>query len=139
MKDILKMIEYLRRDGVKDEEIRKRLNISKRKFSKLKHEKPELFLPDITSYQVEDALLKRALGFSYSEVREVEKSSGTEVTTTYKEVPPDVSAATIWLKSRKGEVWNEKHTEENGLDKVNKLIEQLDEKATKSFGTGKGK
>ncbi|MDD6214207.1 MAG: helix-turn-helix domain-containing protein [Firmicutes bacterium] len=132
MTEIFKMIEYLKRDGLKDEEVKKRLNISARKFAKIKRENPQLFMPDMTDYMVEDALLKRALGFSYTEVKEVEKANGTEVTRLHKEVPPDVSAAATWLKNRKSDVWRDKQEEPGGLDKVTELIEKFDVKAEKS-------
>ena len=132
MTEIFKMIEYLKRDGLKDEEGKKRLNISARKFAKIKRENPQLFMPDMTVYMVEDALLKRALGFSYTEVKEVEKANGTEVTRLHKEVPPDVSAAATWLKNRKSDVWRDKQEETGGLDKVTELIEKFDVKAEKS-------
>ena len=137
MTEILKMIEYLKRDGLKDEEVRKRLNISARKFAKIKRENPQLFMPDMTDYMVEDALLKRALGFSYTEVKEVEKANGTEVTRLHKEVPPDVSAAATWLKNRKSDVWRDKQEEPGGLDKVTELIEKFDEKAAKNSPAAK--
>ncbi len=65
--------------------------------------------------KVENALLKRALGYEYTEVyheRVLNKETGEyefvltkEVT---KDVKPDISAQLFWLKNRKPEVWRDK-------------------------------
>ncbi len=72
----------------------------------------------VVDIQVENALLKRALGYSYTEVtRELKKSAETGeyelvvTKTVKKESPPDVSAQMFWLKNRKPEMWREKREE----------------------------
>lgn len=66
--------------------------------------------------QTEDALLKRALGFTQEEVYSediIDKDSG-EITNLAKRkvirktVPPDVRALLFWLKNRYPERWKDK-------------------------------
>ena len=73
--------------------------------------------------QVENALLKRALGFEYEEVTtEIEDiptgkigedgkpifKQRKHIKKTTKVVPPDTAAAFIWLKNRKPQQWRDK-------------------------------
>lgn len=67
-------------------------------------------------FEVENALLKRALGYSYEErtvETEVDKITGegknTKVKITTKHVPGDVGAQAFWLKNRKPSVYKDKH------------------------------
>ncbi|WP_055185362.1 hypothetical protein, partial [Clostridium paraputrificum] len=70
---------------------------------------------EIVDVQVENALLKRALGYKYEEVTKekvLNKDTGeyelkvTKVVT--KEVQPDTTAEIFWLKNRKPETWRDK-------------------------------
>lgn len=70
---------------------------------------------EIIDRQVENALLKRALGYSYKETtRELIFDNGTGKTEfkitkeVEKEVVPDTTAQIFWLKNRKPEEWREK-------------------------------
>ena len=66
---------------------------------------------------VEEALLRRALGFQQQEVHsedlidrktgEILESSKRRVVT--KEIPPDVRALLFWLKNRKPERWKDRN------------------------------
>ncbi len=64
--------------------------------------------------EVENALLRRAQGFEYTEVtvKEVkDRSTGdveTLTTTTTKYVPPDTRSAMFWLTNRRPERWQYK-------------------------------
>lgn len=85
---------------------------------------------EITDVRVENAILKKALGFETKEVKKVVKADGAEeVTTVYKSVPPDVSAASVWLKNRCPQKWREKPSEENSLAKVDKILEEINAQA----------
>lgn len=70
---------------------------------------------EIVDIQVENALLKRALGYTYKETtREAQFNPQTEqyemVVTkeVTKEVVPDTTAQIFWLKNRKPEEWRDK-------------------------------
>lgn len=64
---------------------------------------------EVVDRQVENALLKRALGYTYIEKR-VKKDFGevVEETLIEKEVVPDTTAQIFWLKNRKPEQWRDK-------------------------------
>ena len=67
---------------------------------------------EVVDRQVENALLKRALGYEYEEVKEkFECGVMTERTVTKKEVVPDTTAQIFWLKNRKPEKWRDKPQE----------------------------
>ena len=75
--------------------------------------------------QVENALLKRALGYDYTEtvtefaISETEKDEDGKpkkivkaVRMTKKHMAPDVGAAAFWLKNRRPDRWREKREEQ---------------------------
>lgn len=71
--------------------------------------------------QVEDTLLKRALGYFSTETRtETYKDGSIKVITTTKEVLPDVTAQIFWLKNRRRDQWRDRqdleHTGKDGGD-----------------------
>src|SRR5690606_25674624 len=65
---------------------------------------------EVVDIEVENALLKRALGYEYEEVKtlieEVDGKKKKKIEKTIKHVPADVSAAIFWLRNRKGLVWS---------------------------------
>lgn len=61
---------------------------------------------EVIDCEVENALLKRALGYY-----EVETIDGKVVK---KSIPPDITAQIFWLKNRKSDKWRDKH--ENTVD-----------------------
>ena len=75
---------------------------------------------DVVDIQVENALLKRALGYTYIETTQervddydphtgLKTGSHMEVTKTVtKEVQPDTTAQIFWLKNRKPDTWRDK-------------------------------
>ncbi|MDO4618448.1 MAG: hypothetical protein Q4B31_02880 [Clostridia bacterium] len=129
----IKLIEYLARGGEKLSEIPKRLGIKKsvwkRYLKENKGEKRRLeLLRCTTDFMVEDALLKRALGYRCEEYKETEKPNGTEYATTNKDVPPDVRAAALWLKLRCREAWDEGFlkTDDGNIERI---LSELDREA----------
>lgn len=116
----LLQLEAWARNGLTDEQIAANMGICrdtliqwKKKYSDisdtLKRGKA------IVDIQVENALLKRALGYSYKEItREAQFNPQTEqyelVVTkeVTKEVVPDTTAQIFWLKNRKPDEWRDK-------------------------------
>lgn len=107
-------IEGWARDGLTDEQIAENMGICrdtliewKKKYSDisdtLKRGK------EVIDRQVENALLKRALGYRYTETTK-ERIDGSLVVTkeVEKEVVPDTTAQIFWLKNRKPDVWRDK-------------------------------
>lgn len=136
-------LEGWARDGLTDEQIATNIGITaktlydwKKKYSNiceaLKRGK------DVVDRQVENALLKRALGYEYEEVKEkFEGNVMTERTVTKKEVIPDVTAQIFWLKNRKRETWADRQNIEisqpidDSIKEMEAYFEQL-----KASGSG---
>ena len=107
-------IEGWARDGLTDEQIAENMGICrdtliewKKKYSDisdtLKRGK------EVVDRQVENALLKRALGYRYTETTKERIDGSFVVTKTVeKEVVPDTTAQIFWLKNRKPDVWRDK-------------------------------
>lgn len=111
----LKEIEAWARDGLTDEQIAKNLGVAYSTFRKYKDEYPAFSSAlkkgkEVVDIEVENALLKRALGYEYEEVKtlieEVDGKRKKKIEKTVKHVPADVSAAIFWLRNRKGFVWS---------------------------------
>lgn len=106
----LLLIEAWARDGMIQEDIAKKLGVAMSSFSEYKNKYPELTEAlkrgqEVVDVQVENALLKRAMGYRYDEVT---YENGEEVKRVNKEVQPDVTAQIFWLKNRKPKVWRDK-------------------------------
>lgn len=123
------------RDSLTRVELAKKLGIAPKTLSLWEKKHPEIKKAlsegrEITDIQVENAILKKALGFETKEVKKVVKADGAEeVTTVYKSVPPDVTAASVWLKNRCPEKWRDKPQEEDSLSKVDKILEEINAQA----------
>ena len=114
-------IEGWARDGLTDEQISHNIGIHpstlydwQKKYSEiaeaLKNGK------EVVDRQVENALLKRALGYEYEEVKQIiekdEKGKDRKrIEKTIKQVIPDTTAQIFWLKNRKPAEWRNKHIE----------------------------
>lgn len=136
-------LEGWARDGLTDEQIASNVGISRSTLNTWKEKYQDISDTlkrgkDIIDRQVENALLKRALGYSYKEVtREICEDAGTgkcslkvtkEVT---KEVAPDTTAQIFWLKNRKPEQWRDKQeiTDNGALDKLDEILKGVKENA----------
>jgi len=116
VKDKLILVEAWARNGLTDEQIAKNLGISKDTFYKYKKEYTDFSDSlkrgkEVVDIEVENALLKRALGYKYDEVtKERDKDTGELVVTKVvtKEVVGDTTAQIYWLKNRKPEDWRDK-------------------------------
>lgn len=118
------------RDGLTDEEIAKKCQVSARTFAGWKTRFPQLGAilkqgKDYVDRKVEQSLLKRALGFSYEE--KTYGKDGTLTKCVTKMVVPDTTAIIFWLKNRKPEEWRDKQeilkTDDN--DQVMAFIEAM--------------
>lgn len=79
---------------------------------------------EIVDIQVENALLKRALGYTTTETK-IKKELGqiTEEITITKEIPPDPTSAIFWLKNRRPEQWREKREVEQSIKQNSEIDE----------------
>ena len=108
-------IEGWARDGLTNEQIASNIGINRDTLYTWIKKYPDISDTlkkgkEVIDRQVENALLKRALGYSYDEVTQERMESGElEVTKVItKHVSPDTTAHIFWLRNRKGLVWSNK-------------------------------
>lgn len=111
----LTLIEGWARDGLTDEQIAKNLGIAYSTFREYKNKYSALSASlkkgkEVVDYEVENALLKRALGYEYDEVT---YEHGKETKRVTKQVAPDTTAQIFWLKNRRPDKWRDKQVVES--------------------------
>ncbi len=137
-KEGLLKIEGWARDGLTDKQIAHNIGITEQTLNNWKKRFPSLFEAlkrgkEVIDRQVENALLKRALGYEYEEIKQIiekdEKGKDRKrVEKITKHVIPDTAAQIFWLKNRKPHVWRDKReieTNKEELSKLDKLIEAI--------------
>ena len=126
VKPKLFLVEMWARDGLTDEQIAEKLDISVASFYNYKNEHLEFLESlkkgkEVADYEVENALFKKALGYNAKvkkafKVKEVLYENGKKLKETerieYAEdevhIPADTTAQIFWLKNRKPNVWRDK-------------------------------
>lgn len=111
--DGLARLEAWARDGLTMEQIAHNCGCALSTLSEWKTRFPEISDAlkrgsEVVDIQVENALLRRALGYEYTEEMREESEGGVKVRRTTKFVPPDVTAQIFWLKNRRPEAWRDK-------------------------------
>lgn len=149
IKPNLKAIAAWYREGFTEKQIAHKVGVSEATWHHWKSRQPELseslkinkFMADA---EVENALYKRAKGYTVTEV--VEEVYGTATgefdennkpiikhdkvhrRTIKKEIPPDVTAQIFWLKNRQPETWRDrKYNEISGPNNGPVQVSTLDE------------
>lgn len=124
------LIEGWARDGLTDEQIADNIGIAASTLYDWKNKYPEVSESlkkgkEVVDRQVENALLKRALGYEYDEVKEkYEFGELTEKTVTKKRIPPDTTAQIFWLKNRKSHAWRDKQEHLDNTMEDNDMVKQ---------------
>ena len=137
--DNLILLESWARNGLTDEQIASNMGINVATLYTWKNKYDEISESlkrgkEVVDTLVENAMLKRALGYEYEEVSEkYEKGIMTERKVTKKQVVPDTTAQIFWLKNRKASTWRDRAQvdSEKEFEKVDKLIESIDRLAKK--------
>lgn len=117
----LTRLEGWARDGLTDEQIAKKMGISKGTLYDWKNKFPEFSNAlkngkEVVDTLVENALLKRALGYNYLEITEEDGDLGYKKKTVHKQMPPDVTAQIFWLKNRRPDKWRDKPVSEKDIE-----------------------
>ena len=105
------LLEGWARDGLTDEQIANNMGVRRETLYDWKKKHPNISNAlkkgkEVVDIQVENALLKRALGYEYTEEKvEISEKDGRKVTQTVKHVAPDTTAQIFWLKNRRPEKW----------------------------------
>lgn len=112
--DGLILLEGWARDGLTDAQLAEKMDIAESTLYEWKKKYPEISEAlkkgkEVVDIQVENALLKRALGYSYTETRrEIDADGRKKVVRTEKQVLPDTTAQIFWLKNRMPEKYRDK-------------------------------
>ena len=127
VKDKLTLVEAWARNGLTDEQIGKNLGVAYSTFREYIKKYSALSAAlkrgkEVVDIEVENALLKRALGYKYEEVtkekilnRETKQYELKITKVVTKEVQPDTTAQIFWLKNRKPGEWRDrKEVEHSG-------------------------
>ena len=110
LKDKLILIQGMARNGLTQQQIANNLGISidtlienKKKYSEFNNALKKG--KEVIDFEVENALLKRALGYEYEEET---YENGILTKKVKKHVAPDTTAQIFWLKNRKPNTWKDK-------------------------------
>lgn len=137
----LTLLEGWARDGLTDEQIAGNMGITRSTLYAWKDKYSDISDTlksgkEVVDRAVENALLKRAMGYRYEEVTKEpgtieDEESGelkrvmVETKRVTKEVQPDVTAQIFWLKNRKPDVWRDKQQVDLTGDLTLKKLEDL--------------
>ena len=107
-------LEGWAREGLTDEQIAEKIGIHRDTLNEWKKKYPDISDTlkkgkEVVDLQVENALLKRALGYEYEEIsKKYESGTLTEKKVTINQVIPDTTAQIFWLKNRRPDKWKDK-------------------------------
>lgn len=126
-------LEGWARDGLANEQIAKNIGVNPdtlytwmKKYTEISESLKRG--KEVVDRQVENALLKRALGYQYNEItqenvfdEELGKYVMKPTKVVTKEIHPDTTAQIFWLKNRKSDVWRDKRETElsGGIEVTN--------------------
>lgn len=135
--DGLLCLEGWARDGLRDADIADRIGISTVTLYEWMKKYPNISNAlkrgkEPVDIEVENSLLRRALGYKYKEVTK-ERVFDKEADDYYfivtkevtKEVAPDVTAQIFWLKNRKPEQWRDKRDVDIGISDRIQIIDDI--------------
>lgn len=140
--DALTLLEGWARDGLTDEQIAHNMGITRKTLYEWKAKYGDICNAlkkgkEVVDIEVENALLKRALGYEYTEEKvEISQKDGKKVVQTVKHVAPDTTAQIFWLKNRRPEKWRDKPVPEDEVMGDDGLIAALDAQVGDVFSTG---
>lgn len=136
-KDNLLKVQGWARDGLSNEQIAHNIGITAKTLCEWQNRFSEFRNAikkgkEVVDREVENAMLKRALGYEYDEVTQepvTDKDTGvTEMRVTKrvtKQIVPDVTAQIFWLKNRKPEAFRDKRDVElSGSVDLGSIIEK---------------
>jgi len=113
--DGLIKLEGWARDGLTNEQIAHNMGITSETLRVWSNEYSVISVAlkrgkEVVDIEVENALLKRAMGYEYEEKEMTvnKQKESTIVKKTIKQVAPDVTAQIFWLKNRKRKEWRDK-------------------------------
>ena len=137
--DKLILLEGWARDGLTYEQIAHNMGIGLTTLKEWRQKQPTIQSAlkkgkEVVDIEVENALLKRALGYTITIVEQKLDKEGC-VHTLEKDVhvPGDTTAQIFWLKNRRKQQWRDKieYSNDNGeLNKLDELLKEIKKDAT---------
>ena len=131
--DKLILLEGWARDGLTEEQIAKNMGISVKTLYNWKTDNLPILQAlkkgkEVVDIEVENALLKRALGYTVTlKEQKVDKDGCVHDLVKDVHVPGDTTAQIFWLKNRRKQQWRDKVEYSNDNGELNKLDELLKE------------
>lgn len=129
--DKLILLEGWARDGLTEEQIAKNMGVSVKTLYNWKTDNLPILQAlkkgkEVIDFEVENALLKKALGYTVTLNKQKVTKDGDVVDTQEEvHVAPDTTAQIFWLKNRKKKEWRDKIEYETNSDDLNKVKELL--------------
>lgn len=108
------LLEGWARDGLTDDQIAHNMGIHRDTLNEWKKRYSDISDAlkkgkEVVDLMVENALLKKALGFSVEEKRiEILPDGTKKAVMITKPIPPDTTAQIFWLKNRRPDKWKDK-------------------------------
>lgn len=125
----LALLEDWARNGLTDEQIAHNMNCATGTLYEWKKLYPEIAKAlkkgkEVVDAQVENALLKRALGYEYTEEKvEISDKDGRKVIQIVRHVAPDTTAQIFWLRNRRRGRWSNSPEPDATADELEKARE----------------
>lgn len=125
--DKLILLEGWAREGLTDEQMAKNIGIATSTFYNWEKKSIEFLEAlkrgkEVVDFEVENALLKRALGYEYEEET---YENGVLTKKVKKQVAPDTTAQIFWLKNRKPDKWRDKVIDNESMEAINNATDML--------------
>ncbi|MCD8090351.1 MAG: helix-turn-helix domain-containing protein [Clostridiales bacterium] len=104
------LLEGWARDGLSDEEIAKKMGVSRSTLNEWKNKYSDISDTlkkgkEVADYEIENALFKKAKGYR---IREEKLDRFGNVVELEREIPPDVAAIIFWLKNKRPDKWRDR-------------------------------
>ena len=129
--DKLTLLEGWARDGLTDEQIANNIGISRSTLFEWRKNNQDISNAlkkgkEVVDIEVENALLKKALGYTITLHKQKVTKDGDVVDIEEEvHIAPDTTAQIFWLKNRKKVQWRDKVEYEANTDELNKVKELL--------------
>lgn len=129
--DKLILLEGWARDGLTEEQIANNIGISRQSLWEWKKKEVDILNAlkkgkEVVDIEVENALLKRALGYTITlKKQKVDKEGCVHDLFEDVHVPGDTTAQIFWLKNRRKQQWRDKVEFETNNEELNKVKELL--------------
>lgn len=129
--DGLVLLEGWAREGLTDEQLARNMGISVATLYNWKRDHLEILEAlkkgkEVVDFQVENALLKRALGYEIVEDKmETDHKGRSKVTQVVRHIAPDTTAQIFWLKNRRPDRWRDRPENTGESDTLKKAKELL--------------